>query len=719
MAGVRTWGTDMQLHGCARPGWPIVVAMAAIGLALLFACPPARAAALDTAANSAPTCNPVDLGDVPHDNQAFGSTDCQDADADPLSYSAGTPTHGTADAFDGELTYTPDAGYVGHDSFTYTANDGTDDSAPATVTVNVVNNTPECDDSSQDLRTGKPITLSLSCFDIDGDQITITKVGGPSHGTLGSIDSDAGTVDYTPNAGYTGPDSFTFRASDGAGQSAPSTFTLSVTPNHAPSCDSTGSLHTKVNAPLGLFVFCDDPDAQDQALTYTKVAGSGPSHGALSAFDQGAATYTPANNFSGVDSFVVRASDGTLSADTQKVVHVANGPLCTPPTAFSVRTGRDWPVLMDCTQPDDATDPLQFVITAQPAKGTLDPSGTSDEPFRTYTPNAGATGADSFSYRATSGTAQSPVVTQQITTGPNVNHAPDCSSTFPDTVYSGRPSELGIFCEDADFDPIQFTAGAKPAHGTSSTSADHAVVYLADTGYTGPDAVPFGADDGHGGTTTGSWPVDVAAPQAPSCFQGPIADSVRPGGHVTLQLECSSPQDDPQSYAAPTAPSKGSLGAFQPDGSVVYTAGQNATGQDTFSLRATNAVGDSEAQAVTITIDPNFNRAPSCFPNSFQPKHVVTATPTPIDFATTCTDPDGDPLTFTRSSQPGSGGTVTAGPAASLTYTSPGGFTGPDSFGYVAHDDHGGSSPVSTYDLDVVTSLAPTCTALPTLSLRP
>jgi len=40
-------------------------------------------------------------------------------------------------AADGSFTYTPDAGFAGKDVFTYTASDGTDSSAPATVTITV------------------------------------------------------------------------------------------------------------------------------------------------------------------------------------------------------------------------------------------------------------------------------------------------------------------------------------------------------------------------------------------------------------------------------------------------------------------------------------------------------------------------------------------------------------------------------------------------------
>ncbi|MGJ8654793.1 MAG: Ig-like domain-containing protein, partial [Opitutaceae bacterium] len=59
-----------------------------------------------------------------------------DANGDPLTYSVVTPpSNGTLSGSAPELTYTPNAGFVGTDSFTYIANDGQFDSAPATVSI--------------------------------------------------------------------------------------------------------------------------------------------------------------------------------------------------------------------------------------------------------------------------------------------------------------------------------------------------------------------------------------------------------------------------------------------------------------------------------------------------------------------------------------------------------------------------------------------------------
>ncbi|MGH2747321.1 MAG: S8 family serine peptidase [Actinomycetota bacterium] len=68
-----------------------------------------------------------------------------DADGDPLTVTNLTqPSNGAVVLNpDGTVTYTPNAGFVGSDSFTYTANDGTTDSNVATVSITVQDSTTD------------------------------------------------------------------------------------------------------------------------------------------------------------------------------------------------------------------------------------------------------------------------------------------------------------------------------------------------------------------------------------------------------------------------------------------------------------------------------------------------------------------------------------------------------------------------------------------------
>ena len=71
-------------------------------------------------------------------------------------------------------------------------------------------------------------TVPLDCSDLNGDPVTIEIVEGPANGALGAVDQTAGTVLYTPNAGFAGVDSFVFRAVADGAASQPVTATVAV-----------------------------------------------------------------------------------------------------------------------------------------------------------------------------------------------------------------------------------------------------------------------------------------------------------------------------------------------------------------------------------------------------------------------------------------------------------------------------------------------------------
>jgi YD repeat-containing protein len=139
------------------------------------------------------------------------------------------PSNGSVTVSGTSITYTPNAGYSGADSFQYTATNasGTSAAATASITVNAqvtLPPVPTASASSQTVTAGtsnNAIALKLSGG--AADSVTITT--GPSNGTL-SV--NGASVTYTPNAGYTGSDSFQYRAVNVAGQSAIATVSLTV-----------------------------------------------------------------------------------------------------------------------------------------------------------------------------------------------------------------------------------------------------------------------------------------------------------------------------------------------------------------------------------------------------------------------------------------------------------------------------------------------------------
>jgi DNA-binding beta-propeller fold protein YncE len=85
---------------------------------------------------------------------------------------------------------------------------------------------PTCAAASATTWEDAPVTVELGCANADAVPIAITSASAPAHGTLGAIVGSR--VTYTPAAGYSGPDSFTFAASDGTNGSPPATASVVV-----------------------------------------------------------------------------------------------------------------------------------------------------------------------------------------------------------------------------------------------------------------------------------------------------------------------------------------------------------------------------------------------------------------------------------------------------------------------------------------------------------
>jgi hypothetical protein len=137
----------------------------------------------------------------------------------------------------GALFYTPNPGFTGQDSVTYTLWDGVHTSDTATVTFNVKssNTPPVATADSYTIVEGQVLTVNAAQgmlandTDADGNPLAAILKTGPANGTLQNhLD---GSFTYTPNQGFYGADSFSYVASDGQSQSAPAIVTITVKPN--------------------------------------------------------------------------------------------------------------------------------------------------------------------------------------------------------------------------------------------------------------------------------------------------------------------------------------------------------------------------------------------------------------------------------------------------------------------------------------------------------
>jgi hypothetical protein len=94
------------------------------------------------------------------------------------------------------------------------------------ITANSGNNPPVAYDQAVSTSEDAQVAINLAASDADGDALSYQIVASPSHG---SLSGSAPNLTYTPNLGYTGLDSFTFKANDGVADSNTATVTVTVT----------------------------------------------------------------------------------------------------------------------------------------------------------------------------------------------------------------------------------------------------------------------------------------------------------------------------------------------------------------------------------------------------------------------------------------------------------------------------------------------------------
>lgn len=201
-----------------------------------------------TAANDAPEADDAALV-LYEDATFFAAVHAQDADGDALGYTlVDAPLHGIL-LFnpDGSFAYTPDADYAGSDSFTFRASDGSLDSNTAKIDLTVVgvNDAPVAADAALATGEDSPVSGQVVAHDVDSPALGYTIVDAPQHGTV-QFNAD-GSFKYTPNANYSGTDTFTYRASDGSLVSNAAKVDITVKPvNDAPvvtAVDAHGDVH--------------------------------------------------------------------------------------------------------------------------------------------------------------------------------------------------------------------------------------------------------------------------------------------------------------------------------------------------------------------------------------------------------------------------------------------------------------------------------------------
>ena len=260
--------------------------------------------------------------------------------------------------------------------------------------------------------------------DPNGDALSATLITDVSNGNL-ALESD-GSFTYTPNAGYSGTDSFTYVASDVGENSNVATVTINVEPtnvNNAPVAANDSYTVTE-DTPFAatLSVRNNDTDADGDTLTtqlvQTTSNGTLGIDGPVDFPMSGLFTYIPNANFSGVDTFTYLVNDGQADSNvatvTINVTPVNDAPVG---VADAYDGNQNSPLVVDAisgvlsNDTDVDGDKLEATLASQPANGTV---ALNDDGSFTFTPDTDFVGQDSFTYTVSDGVVTSDPITVSL-----------------------------------------------------------------------------------------------------------------------------------------------------------------------------------------------------------------------------------------------------------------------------------------------------------------
>lgn len=505
------------------------------------------------------------------------------------------PTHGLVALSGTTATYTPAMGYIGADSFTFTASNGGGVSNASAVNITV---NPPPPPTVSNLTLGVPyntpamLNLATPPPPATGPQGVYTSVSlgatAPAHGMVSLTGS---TVTYTPTSGYFGADSFTYVANGPGGTSTPGTVSVTVALPGAPVANA-----ASLNVPYSGTGSIDVSMNSIVTGNYSSVAiASQGTHGVVTLVGT-TFTYTPAALYFGADSFTYTAHGpgGTSAPGTISVLVATPGAPTVTSSAFNVTFNT--PMTTNLASTVSGVYSTLAIVTA-PTHGVAVLSGTN----LTYTPAATYYGTDTLTYTAhgPGGTSAPATVTLTI-----VRPAPPVANNATLTTPFGKPLPVNLINYVTGI-ATSATVSTPPLNGTVAVSG-MTLTYTPAAGFFGQDIFSYTVT-GPGGTSAPAVVTVTVQTSAAKAWNTSLSLVVNTTGSINLGNFTTG--SGITGIGLATAPQHGQ--AVVAGMVLAYTPAPNFFGTDTLTYVAYGATGQSPPATLTITVtgrpDPRQN----------------------------------------------------------------------------------------------------------------
>lgn len=476
--------------------------------------------------------NPNEIFAVPDNNLTLPGvavsgqvlTNDIDLEGDNLTVSLSTgPSNGNLNLMaDGSYTYTPDAGYVGSDSFIYQVCD--DNAFPLCDTADVLivmaqntasNEAPIALNDVDFAFAGQTIIGNVQKNDSDPEGGGLTTpaaaVSGPSNGSI-VFNVDGGYIYNPTDPTFTGKDTVVYQVCDSSLACSEATLTIIIDDddnggvNDPPFAGGDGA-STQQDQTAAATLQNNDGDPQNDALTINTTPIVGPSNGAVAIVNDsanGPFTYTPNAGYSGPDQFVYEICDPS-NACAQATVYIVVFPA-------AAATNNELFAMVDnnLTLPGQAvsgqvlTNDIDFEgdnLTVNTTPSALPSNGVvllNADGRYTYIPDSGFVGRDVFGYEVCDDNAVPvcdnalvDIIVTQDTAG---NDAP-VALHDADYVQVGMTVIANAFTNDDDpeGDALQVTLVpvSGPSNGQITFNVDGGYVYTPNPLFEGDDQVTY------------------------------------------------------------------------------------------------------------------------------------------------------------------------------------------------------------------------------------
>ncbi|TOO25535.1 tandem-95 repeat protein, partial [Vibrio parahaemolyticus] len=466
------------------------------------------------------------------------------------------------------------------------------------LVVNRVNDAPTVENAIADQVLSEDFdayTIDLNEVFKDSDSSLEFSVSGNNSIQISIV---SGVATITPTADWNGKETITFTATDPSGESISQRVDFTV----APVADIVADKATVVEGTPTIIKVLGNDTFEGDGKVVSLDANNGPANGSVSVNPDGSVTYTPNDNYHGIDSFTYIVTSGGVSESTTVYVDVTpenDAPVAKDDTAI---TDEDTPVTIDVLPNDTDVDGDKLSIESASVpkeQGTVEVVNGK----LVFTPAENFNGDAEITYTVTDG-ALTDQATVKVTVNA-VNDTPVVESNIADQTsaedFTPYTIDLNTAFSDVDNVDGELTFSVSGNSNIQVAIVNGIATITPTADWNGSETLTFTATDPSGESVsqtvdfTVAPVVDIKADSTNVVEDTPTIINVL--GNDTFEGK-----DKVVSLDAENGPKNGTV-IVNNDGTVTYTPDDNYVGKDTFTYVVTSG-GVSESTTVTVNVTP-------------------------------------------------------------------------------------------------------------------